>query len=378
MTSLTLSEQALQVMDRNWNNTIGYTAPNPKTYPWQWLWDSCFHAIIWTELGHPDKALQEMESLMKGMQPSGFLPHMLYTADPKGALPLWNQEGASTITQPPMFGHALAHMVRRGIDIPEHLIEKSALGLRFFIKHRLDEPSNLIRLVHPWESGADDNPRWDGYYSLEYRVPGWQEQKKALLKTILRDVNGTPAANPAFDARSPYFTALVAFNIQELASITDIIEASEADILIEGVRNSWDDSKGTWVDGGADNIETGAEVFDALLCCLVDQRQDRVNTVVDKINDETVYAGKYGPAGVSRAHRVYDGDGYWRGGVWPQMLYLMHVALQRNGRHEEATALAEQFRMGVATSNFSEHWNPDTAKPSGAQPQSWAALAVVV
>ena len=34
----------------------GYTAPNNVVYPWQWLWDSCFHAVIvWLELGEDER-----------------------------------------------------------------------------------------------------------------------------------------------------------------------------------------------------------------------------------------------------------------------------------------------------------------------------------
>ena len=25
----------------------GYSRPSPGHYPWQWYWDSCFHAIVW-------------------------------------------------------------------------------------------------------------------------------------------------------------------------------------------------------------------------------------------------------------------------------------------------------------------------------------------
>ena len=29
----------------------GFCVPNATTYPWQWLWDSCFHAVVWAHLG---------------------------------------------------------------------------------------------------------------------------------------------------------------------------------------------------------------------------------------------------------------------------------------------------------------------------------------
>jgi len=39
-----------------------YTLPSPSTYPYQWLWDSCFHAIVLARL-EPEAAKAEMRSL---------------------------------------------------------------------------------------------------------------------------------------------------------------------------------------------------------------------------------------------------------------------------------------------------------------------------
>lgn len=78
-----------------------------------------------------------------------------------------------------MFGHAIAELARRGIDVPEELSAKAARALLFFVKHRLDSSTGLVTLVHPWESGADNSPRWDGYYATPFGEAGWQEEKLA-------------------------------------------------------------------------------------------------------------------------------------------------------------------------------------------------------
>lgn len=28
--------------------TFLFSVPSPQTYPFQWFWDSCFHAIVWS------------------------------------------------------------------------------------------------------------------------------------------------------------------------------------------------------------------------------------------------------------------------------------------------------------------------------------------
>src|SRR5215210_3647403 len=58
-----------------------FVCPSPGSYPFQWLWDSCFHAIALLHLD-PDQAKQELRCLLHGAQPDGFIPHML----------LWEEE----------------------------------------------------------------------------------------------------------------------------------------------------------------------------------------------------------------------------------------------------------------------------------------------
>lgn len=432
-----LRERSAAVMEAHWRRgesgkRWGYTCPNPERYQWQWLWDSCFHSVIWAELGEADRGLLELETLLATMEPSGFLPHMNYVADPEAAKEFWGRAGASSITQPPMFGHAIAELVRRGVDVPEDLAEKAAKALRFFSAHRIHEPSGLVILCHPWESGADDSLRWDGFYPVPYGHPSWQDEKMKLLATIQRDSNGTPLSNPLFPVASAWFTASVAFNIAELARTTDAIAASEADGLVEAVENSWDDDLRTWVDAatsensdastegartrlidavtyenpdastegaqarrieaatsesqisddsagekGFPSSTSSAPTLEALLGILADRNEDRLAKVCEDLFNPEKYGAPFGPAGASQSHKAYDGHGYWRGAAWPQMTYLLSHALQAKGRLKEARTLTAQLQNGAIISDFAEHWHPQTAHPGGATPQSWTALAAM-
>ena len=365
-----LFEKAREVMSAHWRSgskpTWGYTAPNPERYEWQWLWDSCFHAIIWAELGEADRGLLELATLLEAMEPSGFLPHMNYVADPAAAKEFWGREGTSSITQPPMFGHAIAELVRRGVDVPEELAQKSAEALRFFLRYR--ETSGLVVLCHPWESGADDSLRWDSFYAVPYGHPRWQDEKIKLMETIARDSNGTPLTNPRFPVASAWFTAVVAFNIAELANATGAIDKSEATGLVEAVESSWDDVLHTWVDR-VDTVTTKtqqtssppirksdsgdskqAPVLEALLGVLADRNEERLAIVCEDLFNPSKYGAPYGPAGVSQSHKSYEGHSYWRGATWPQLTYLLCHALRARDRPTEAQTLATQLRSGAITS----------------------------
>src|SRR5690242_12581178 len=85
-----LVENAQRVLEANrlsgtsdWEGrTYSFVCPSAAVYPFQWHWDSAFHAVC---LLHVDAKLakQEIRCLLQGAQPDGFLPHML----------IWQMEG---------------------------------------------------------------------------------------------------------------------------------------------------------------------------------------------------------------------------------------------------------------------------------------------
>src|SRR5690606_25583730 len=68
---------AREVLEVHWREP-GFTCPNGTTYPWLWLWDSCFHSIVWAELGEPERALSELRTALLPASPDGFVPHLRY------------------------------------------------------------------------------------------------------------------------------------------------------------------------------------------------------------------------------------------------------------------------------------------------------------
>lgn len=374
-----LRGEALSVMEMNWCRE-GYTCPNRERYPWQWLWDSCFHAIVWAEAGD-ERAVRELECCFSGQLAGGFVPHMGYLSDPLRHASFWGREGWSTITQPPMYGHAIAELAARGVAVPPRLVERAVAGLTFLVDRRRRSAGGLVELVHPWESGADDSPRWDDLIGGPDVTDEQRRTRKGeLLAAVRRDGVGAPIANDEFAVGSVAFTALVAFNCRELGDFVGhraLIRASAE--LAESLSERWDRELGTWVDDGPTASGSGrVRTLEALLGVLVDPDDDHVTAVLGSLLDPTAHGAPYGPTGVHRAEGSYRPDGYWRGPAWPQLSYLLWVAATRHGAVGVAESLATSLIAGARRSGFAEFWHPDTAAAGGAVPQSWAALAWVV
>jgi len=79
--------EAERVLRQNWREgaaegvPYAYTEPSPGRYPWQWYWDSCFHAIAWRRLDSA-RAERELRSLLAVQRPDGFIGHTIFWSEP--------------------------------------------------------------------------------------------------------------------------------------------------------------------------------------------------------------------------------------------------------------------------------------------------------
>ena len=237
-------------MEAHWQPE-GYTVPNAAVYPFAWLWDSCFHAVIWAALGHGDRALTELAHVFRCQdEATGFVPHIDYQRDPDHLRAFWGRSGSSSITQPPMYGHAVVELRRRGIDVGAEIVERSRAGVEFFLAERRHD-SGLIAITHPWETGCDDSPRFDHWGAADGQR--WYDVKGALVRDL---------PDNGFDCAPVSLSALVAWNARELKLDDDGISGALAE--------RWDGALATWVDAGAAETTSGRiRTLDGLLPLLV-------------------------------------------------------------------------------------------------------------
>ncbi|CAN5573822.1 hypothetical protein BH20ACT2_BH20ACT2_10800 [soil metagenome] len=366
-----------EVLAAHWRPE-GHTVPNGAAYPWRWLWDSCFHSIIWAALGDGERAVTELAAVLADQDADGFVPHVAYPSDPGFLADFWGRSATSSITQPPMYGHAAAELVRRGVPVPDEILDRAAGGLRFLLERRRRSPGGLVTLCHPWESGVDDSPRWDHWCPGGFDTGRWFDLKGTLLGGIERSAGGAPLANRTFESASAGFNALAAFNALELGALVGDQSLVSAAVELSGsLDRRWDPDLATWVDDGAGSATSGrVRTLDALLGALV--LPERAPAVLALALDGTAYGGVCGPAGVHRDEPAFRPRAYWRGVAWPQLTYLLWVAACRSGSFDAARDLAGRLMRGADRSGLAEYWDPDDGTGCGAAPQSWTGLAAVV
>ena len=381
-----LRQQALEILQAHWRPDAGYCVPNPARYPHQWLWDSAFHSVAWARLGDY-RGVIELSSLVGGQLDCGMVPHMRYGPAPPTAW-LGPLASASSITQPPMFGHAIAELLRSGFEVSRDDVFRATRALRWLLVSRRDS-SGLIFIVHPWEAGNDHAPRWDGW-----GVPGTtpdtydQSARSQWNKDLMRDVvigsDGAATGSSRFVVCPAAFNAYVAFNARELgAMVADRALLRDADELARLIDELlWDEDTNLWADRpvvGGDGRTHRIPISDGAMPLLVSDDRERAQAALATLVDPQVFGGTpFGPTNVARDQPSYDPAAYWRGAAWPNMSYLLWLAARRWGASGIADEIARNTIAGAEASGWAEYWNPDTGEGLGAAPQSWTALAATM
>ena len=176
-----LAQEAISVLWRNARGT--WTRPSPRLYPHQWSWDAAFVAMGWAQLD-PLRGVAELWSLFRGQWSTGMVPHIVFDLTvARGAYEpgpnAWRTLGhappgtaTSAICQPPVHAIALARVrelaARRGPEVLGE-VDDAIIDLyprlvawhRWLHTARDPEGTGLVTILHPWESGLDNSPRWD-------------------------------------------------------------------------------------------------------------------------------------------------------------------------------------------------------------------------
>ena len=381
-----LHNRALEILQAHWRPNAGYCVPNPAVYPHQWLWDSAFHSVAWARLGD-HRGVVELSSLLGGQLDGGMVPHMRY-GPVRPAAWLGPLASASSITQPPMFGHAIAELLRSGFEVSRGDLFRATRALRWLLDSRRDS-GGLIFIVHPWEAGNDHAPRWDGW-----GVPGTtpdtydQEARSRWNSDLMGAVNigddGAATGSHRFLVCPAAFNAYVAFNARELAAVTAdrslLRAADELAQLIDELL--WDEDTNLWVDRpvvGGDGRTHRIPISDGAMPLLVTGDPEHARRALGTLVDPHVFGGTpFGPTNVGQDQPSYDPTAYWRGAAWPNISYLLWLAARRWDDTPIADQIARNTIAGAETSGWAEYWNPHTGEGLGAAPQSWTALAATM
>ena len=423
MRHTSLIDRAIDVL--RLNDTGIFTKPGPHQYPHQWNWDS---ALIALGLSHFDlpRAYDEIRALLSGQWRDGMVPSVVYHSTPSDYFPnpqFWQIENSSNapsvpttgITQPPLLA-AVVRMIDARHPNSDFLREVYPALLRWHRWLHTDRDADgtaLACIIHPWESGTDDSPRWLHLFEAiqPEALPEFQRGDTKHVAAIERpnradydrfiyliDVfrkrdyeSGALLADSPFLAQDVLFNAILYRADEDLRALALSLGESteEIDAWMSHVQENfnarfWHEEMGLYFDYDVRSKQpipvNTASTFLPLFAGLPSKNQAR-----RLIEEHLLNSLEYAPAGevrhwvttTAKTEPTWEARRYWRGPVWVIMNWFIMEGLKRYGYNEVVETIRQDTIGLMDVTGFREYYDARDGSGCGSTEFSWsAALAI--
>ncbi|MFN2627557.1 MAG: hypothetical protein ABR569_02835 [Gaiellaceae bacterium] len=406
-----LDDRARDVLEANTRRadkdglTYRFSVPAGNLYPFQWFWDSCFHAIVWSRFD-PERAADELRGLLAWQRTNGFVPHVVFWDQQRVSVrPVWHyleSRGVPLLrrpltteyVQPPVLAQAVE---RIGGAFAEEALPAVAAFYRYLARERDPDGDGLISIVAQFESGIDYSPVYGEPAGLHFRDPfsiyvyaRWGELVNKVLGFDLdRIFRLTDHHHEDVLVNSIYGDGLRA--LARLATASGDSELAvwatrTADRVTAALlERCWDERAGLFFNlvGRGEKRMTRWTVISLLPLLLPDLPREVSSRLVERLTDERLFWTPHPVASVARSEPSFNRNSHvwgvrliWRGPCSMNTNWFLALGLRRHGYQREADELACRSRALVEREGFNEFYDPICGDPVGAADFGWATLAV--
>jgi glycogen debranching enzyme len=384
-----------------------FVCPSSRSYPFQWFWDSSFHAIALLSVDH-ELAKQEIRCLLQGAQPDGFIPHMLLwekkfhgPALAEYSIVLADPFYTATV-QPPVLARAVWRVYQATKD-RDFLLEVLPATMRYFrwLKaYRDPDDDQLIAIIQPDESGLDASPKYDVLMNLRDLPP---EQVRPQLTANMDRIFSAYEAHredPArllgldvFNWEDVMTNSIYADGLQCLGALcreAGYPPAEAAEFERRGRRvlgaleeKCWDERSGVFWDlYGYEETHAHTLTFTSLFPLIVDSldRHMVYRLVEEHLLNEQEFWLPYPIPSVAATEPTFDPQHLtgvtWRGPTWVNSNWYLYWGLRSHAYRDVATELAKRTVEMIGRGGMREFFNPYTGEGQGAVDFGWTALVL--
>jgi glycogen debranching enzyme len=384
------------------NRSFDFVCPSNVTYPFQWLWDSCFHAIALT---HVDVKLaqQELLCLLQAAQPDGFIPHMILWEREKYidkvryySIALMN-DYLTAISQPPVLAQAVERVYDAGHDdaFLAGVLPRVKAYYRWWIRDRDPDHDALVAIIQPDESGLDALPAYDALLKMTTVDRAGLRAAMQRLFAAYAPLRHDPAALIAADVfvvEDLLTNCAYAQGLRALARLcrvrSEMNDAAEFDQLAARVERAlvdkcYDARRGIFFDllGNAEK-PSGVVTVTSLLPLMLDHLDPAIakRLVEEHLRNPNEFWLPYPVPSVAANEPSFDPEAktdlLWRGSTWVNMNWFLVGGLRRHGYGDIADELAARTLAMVARSGFREYYSPYSGVGYGAPNFGWSTLVL--
>ena len=384
--------------------------PSVRDYPFQWFWDSCFHAIVWSRFD-AERAADELRGLLAVQEPDGLIPHVVFwkgdlvsrlqwhhlESRTTGRVPFHRTPYTTAQMQPPVLAQAVERVVDAGAD---GFLTEALPHLERYYRHlaalRDPDEDGLISIVSQFESGLDFSPVYDDSIGLRRVTPASLFARTRLPQ--LRNKLANYDLEVIFRRYRHHLedvlvNAVYGQGLRALARLarrggreaTARWASRAADRVTETLlERSWDDRLGLFVNlAGPDERRSRVKTIHGLLpLVLPDLPQAVADRLVEHLCNPLTFDAPYPVPSVAldepsfmRDHRVRGFRFIWRGPLSLNTNWFLVHGLRGHGYDDVAARIAERSREVGRARRPERVLRPARRRPVGAERFGWATLA---
>ena len=341
-----------------------------------------------------------MTTLLRGAQPDGFIPHIIFWEREKQADFLRrNIVGMtapyySATIQPPLIAYAVERVYQATGDAAfrDNALPALTAYYRWLRYHRDPDDDGLIAIIQPEEAGTDCSPKYDaalGLTALSNRgFIAALRQVYAVYEPMRGDDRRILAADISH-FEDALVNSIYAFSLRALARLLgDDPAVDEFRRMADKTRDAllskcWDEDAGAFFDlQGVAEKPVRMTTISSLMPLIL---EDLPKPVVERLVGEWLtnpahfwlpYPIPSVPASNSRFMPGNPRGFIWRGPSWVNTNWFLSHALRRHGYADIADTIKTRTLQAVAQSGFREYYQPYTGEGLGARDFGWSTLAL--
>jgi glycogen debranching enzyme len=381
-----------------------FVCPSPTHYPFQWFWDSAFHAIALLQID-PELSKRELRSLVQGAQPDGYIAHMLLWD--KSRSPEWLQPEAcirldhpfyTGTIQPPVIARAVERIYDATGDASfVREILPPVLGfVRWLGRVRDPDRDGLIAIIQPDESGLDASPKYDAAMGVPAQpatetLPAWRRSMHRLFDAYRGKSREEQATLDVFLFEDVMMNVIYADALRALARLARAVSTPGADELERSSRRThealvakcWDAERGLFWDlSGKREEQVKVLTFTSLFPLVLPDLDQAIakRLVEEHLLNEREFWLPYPIPSVAASEPSFDPAWLtkttWRGPTWVNVNWYLYWGLRQHGYREVASELARRTVAMQSIGGIREFYDPRTATGEGATDFGWSTLVL--
>jgi glycogen debranching enzyme len=335
------------------NITKQMAVPSKSGYIGVWLWDNALHTLAFRHID-PELARDQIRGMLVHQQEDGMLPDAVFD---DGIVTEIGHPIPGKVTKPPVLAWAALkiHEIAPDEDFIREIYEPLVRWNHWWLPNWKKNPDALASYTHPYSSGMDDHPTWDG---------------------------GMPVVSPDINT----YLYLQMASLSEMAAIigkndeAKEWESRSGRLLKAMIRELWDEEAGLfWAYHNGEPIKIKS-IISLLPLWTANLPPEMNQRLLGHMKNDCEFGGDNILPVVARDDFEFSPDKMWRGPIWANMNFFMIEALKKIGQHEFAGFLREKTLALIMNSEgIFEYYNAVTGSPGHhAVPMfSWTAAIFI-